>query len=123
MEKSMQQQNNDSIRKETFINIRKLVALDIVFHGTRLILAEFIVAVVVPIAISAISLFAYFHNPAHPFAQLFLTSVLSWIALNYITLLLYTISIIKGNSAQREVAYELEHKDYYARKYTAQSLF
>ena len=37
-------------------------------------------------------------------------------------LLLYTISIIRRKSAEREVAFELEHKAYYARKYTTQSL-
>lgn len=122
MEEFMQQRENDRIKGERFINIRKLVALDIVFHGSRFILAEFIVAVVVPAAIGAFSFFAFFHNPAHPFAQVFLGCVLSWIALNYVPLLLYSISIIRGKSAEREVAFELEHKDYYARKYTPQSL-
>ena len=117
----MQQQPSNGIDRDTFINIRKLAALDIVFHGTRLILAEFIVAVVVPGVFGPLALFAFFHNPAHPFAQLFVGCVFSWIAINYVTLLLYTISIIRRKSAEREVAFELEHKDYYARKYTTQS--
>lgn len=122
MENYMQQQNSDRIRKETFINIRKLAALDIVFHGSTLILVEFLIGVFVPGAFGALSLFAFFHNPAHPFAQIFVGCVLSWIAINYVPLLLYTISISRGKSAEREVAFELEHKDYYARKYTIQSL-
>ena len=48
--------------------------------------------------------------------------VLLWIAINYLPLLLYSISIIRRKSAQSEVAFELEHKDYYARKYTTHSL-
>jgi len=118
----MQQRESDSIRRETFINIRKLAALDIVFHGSRLILIEFIAGVFIAGAFGAFSLFAFFRNPSHPFAQLLVGCVLSWIAINYVPLLLYTISIIRGKSAEREVAFELEHKDYYARKYTTQSL-
>ena len=118
----MQQQQSNGIDRETFINIRKLAALDIVFHGSRFILAEFIVAVVVPGVFGPLVLFAFFHNPAHPFAQLFVGCVFSWIAINYVPLLLYSISITRRKSAQREVAFELEHKDYYTRKYTMQSL-
>ena len=118
----MQHQESNGIKYETFINIRKLAALDIVFHGTGFIMAEFIVAVVVPGFFGPLALFAFFHNPAHPFAQLFVGCVFSWIAVNYIPLLLYTISITRRKSAAREVAFELEHKDYYARKYTVQSL-
>ena len=118
----MRQSGNTSIKHETFINIRKLAALDIVFHGPKFILAEFIVAVAVPGAIGAVSFLAFFRNPAHPFAQVFLGCVLSWIAINYVPLLLYAISIVRHRSAEREVEYELEHKDYYVRKYTTQSL-
>lgn len=121
MEDTMQQQHK-SIERETFINVRKLVALDIVFHGSRFILAEFIVAVVVPGIIGPLTLIAYLRNSAHPFFQLIIGCVLLWIAINYLPLLLYTISIIRHKSAQSEVAFELEHKDYYARKYTTQSL-
>jgi ABC-type spermidine/putrescine transport system permease subunit II len=118
----MRQHVNEGIRRETFINIRKLAALDIVFHGTRFILVEFLVAVVVPGVIAALGFFAFFRNPAHSITQLFLGCIMLWIAMNYITLLLYTVSIIRGKSAEREVAFELEHKDYYARKYSRQSL-
>jgi len=44
------------------------------------------------------------------------------VSLNYIPLLLYSINIVKHKSAQQEVAYELEHKDSYAGKYTLQSI-
>jgi hypothetical protein len=48
--------------------------------------------------------------------------VLSWIALNYVPLLLYAISFVKHKNAELEVAAELAHKERYARKYTMQSL-
>ena len=115
------QQGHKQVKEEKLINIRKLAALDIVFHGPRLILAEFIVAVVGGGAFGALGLVAFFRNPAHPFAQVFVGCILSWIAINYVTLLLYSFSIIRHKSAEREVAFELEHKSYYARKYTTQS--
>jgi hypothetical protein len=122
MEEFMQQRENDSIKQEKFINIRKLAALDIVFHGARLILAEFIVAVVFCGFFGAFTFFAFFRNPDHSLFEVSIGFVLSWIAINYVPLLLYTISIVKRKSAELEVAFELEHKDFYARKYTLQSL-
>ncbi|MDQ2905428.1 MAG: hypothetical protein ABI456_16685 [Ktedonobacteraceae bacterium] len=118
----MRQQENDRIKQETFINIRKLAALDIVFHGSRLILAEFALAVVFCGAVGTWSLFAFFHNPSHPIFGAILGFFLLWLAVNYLPLLLYAISIVRGKSAEREVAFELEHKDVFARKYGLQSL-
>ena len=46
---------------------------------------------------------------------------LLWIALNYVPLLMYAISIVRNKSARQEVAYEIEHKDIYMRKYRRQS--
>ncbi|HEX6482824.1 MAG TPA: hypothetical protein VF043_28610 [Ktedonobacteraceae bacterium] len=117
------QPENNRIKEERFINIRKLAALDIVFHGSRFILAEFMVAVVVPGALGTVSFVAFFRNPQHPFAQLVVGCVLLWIAINYVPMLLYTINIIRGRSAEREVALELGHQDNYRRKYTVQALF
>ena len=118
----MRQQENDGIKQELFINIRKLAALDIVFHGSRLILAEFALGVVFCGGLGIFSLFAFFRNPSHPAFMVIIGFFLSWLALNYVPLLLYTISIVRGKSAEREVAFELEHKDVYARRYTLQSL-
>ncbi len=118
----MQQQEDNRIQRETLINIRKLAALDIVFHGPILILAEFFLAVVLCGLFGAFSLFAFFRNPDHPLFMAITGFFLSWLAVNYVPLLLYAISIVRGKSAQVEVAFELEHKDFYARKYTLQSL-
>ncbi len=109
--------------KEVFINIRKLAALDLVFHGSRFILAEFGGAVIACGSLGVLSLVAFFRNPSHSVFPLLIGSVLCWIALNYVPLLLYAIDIVRHKSAQQEVAFELEHKDNYARKYTLQSVF
>src|SRR5579864_2109167 len=108
----MLQQENDGINQETFINIRKLAALDIVFHGSRLILAEFAVGVVLCGVLGVISLFAFLRNSDHPVSLAIPAFVFTWIAINYVLMLLYAINIVKAGSAEREVAFELEHKDY-----------
>ncbi len=118
----MRQQENDRIKQEMFINIRKLAALDVVFHGSRLILAEFALGVVFCGGGGIFTLFTFFRNPSHPVFVVIIGLYLSWLAVNYVPLLLYTISIVRGKSAEREVAFELEHKDVYARKYGLQSL-
>lgn len=117
----MKSREHSTVRKETFINIRKLAALDIVFHGPGLILAEFALGVVGCAAGGAYSLSFYFRTANHPLIAALLGFVLPWIALNYVPLLLYAITIVKRESAELEVALELEHKGFYARKYTFQS--
>jgi hypothetical protein len=104
------------------INIRKLAALDIVFHGPQFILIEFALGVFGCAALGLFSMyFGLFHGPNHsPFAVI-MGCFLLCIALNYVPLLLYAISIVRHKSAQQEVAYELEHRDKYAGKYLRQS--
>lgn len=114
----MQQQEHDFIKEEAFINIRKLVALDIVFHGPHFILAEFGLGVFFCTALGLMSLILGHLQLSFP---TIMGCFLLWIALNYVPLLLYAISIVKQKSAQQEVAFELAHKDRYARKYTLQS--
>ena len=107
---------------ETIINIRKLAALDIAFHGPKFILVEFALGVFGCAAFGLFSLyFGLFHGSNHSLFAAFLGCFLLWIALNYVPLLIYAISIVRHDSAQQEVAYELEHKDIYAKKYTLQS--
>ncbi len=104
------------------IQIRKLAALDIVFHGPKFILIEFALGVFGCAALGLFSLyFGLFHGPNYSLFAVILGCYLLSIALNYVPLLLYAISIARHNSAQREVAYELEHKDRYAGKYLLQS--
>ena len=105
-----------------FINIRKLAALDIAFHGPKFILIEFALGVIGCAALGLFSIyFGLFHGPNHSLFTIILGCFLLWIALNYIPLLLYAISIVRHNSAHQEVAYELEHRVKYAGKYLRQS--
>jgi hypothetical protein len=105
----------------TIINIRKLVALDIVFHGPKFILVEMSLGVfgsaALGFAIAAPGFFAGHFS----LNQILVSSYVLFIALNYVPLFLYTISIVRRRSAQEEVAFELAHKEHYARKYTGQS--
>ncbi len=116
----MKNQEHSTVKKETFINIRKLAALDIVFHGPWFILGEFALGVAGCAAGGAFSLFIFYHTVSHPLFAAILGFALSWIALNYVPLLLYAIRIVRRKSAELEVAFELEHKDVYALKYTFQ---
>jgi hypothetical protein len=102
------------IKHNTVINVRKLAALDIVFHGTKFILVEFALAVVLCGAVSLL----IFNGANHSPFMVILGSFFLWVSLNYVPLLFYAISIVKHKSAQKVVAYELEHKDRYAGKYT-----
>lgn len=102
----------------TIINVRKLAALDIVFHGTKFILTEFALAVFLCGAVGLL----IFHGSNHTPFMIIMGSFFLWASLNYLPLLLYAISIVKQKSAKQEVAFELQHKDKYAAKYTLQSV-
>ena len=105
------------------ITIRKLAALDITFHGPKLILGEFAFGVFFtgalgfPLAYAGFVI-GHFRVPWAPLLGCYLLLL----ALNYVPLLLYAIGIVRRRSAQEEVAFELAHKERYARKYTVQSL-
>ena len=106
----------------TIINVRKLAALDIAFHGPKFILIEFALGVFVCAALGLFSLyFGLFHGPNHSLFAVIMGCFLLWVALNYVPLLIYAMSIVKHKSAHQEVAYELAHKDKYAGKYMRQS--
>ena len=106
----------------TVINIRKLAALDIAFHGPRFILIEFALGVFGCAALGLFSLyFGLLHNPNHSLFSTIMGCFLLWIALNYVPLLIYAMSIVRHDSAQQEVAYELERRDKYTGKYMRQS--
>jgi hypothetical protein len=117
MEDHMPQWEENAVKSERFITVRKLAALDIVFHGPRLILAEFALGVVVCASLGLWSFLSPIHSPFMNIIGCFFL----WVALNYVTLLLYAISIVRRKSAHQEVAFELAHKDTYARKYTLQT--
>lgn len=107
---------------ERWINIRKLAALDIALRGPRLILIDFAAGVFACGGLGVFNLFTYFHSPDHSLYVVILGLALSWISLNYVPLLLYAIDIARRGSARQEVAFELEHKTVYTRKFAPQSL-
>lgn len=100
------------------INIRKLAALDIVFHGSKIILAEFAAGVFLPLALGLLSLFR-----GRARWQIVLGVYLVLLAINYVPLLIYGLMIVFRGDAHAEVADELAHKDRIASTYMAQSLF
>lgn len=113
----MPQREENAVKSETFINVRKLAALDIAYHGPRLILAEFALGLIVCAILGLWSFLSPMHSPF----MIIIGCFFLWVALNYVPLLLYAISIVRRKSAQQEVGFELAHKDAYARKYTLQT--
>ncbi len=119
----MSDQGQQTAKRETFINVRKLAALDIAFHGPSLVLAEFAGAVILGAGLGVLMLTTSLHDPTHLVSPGFIGLMPLWIALNYVPLLLYAIDITRRKSARQEVAFELEHKDLYTRKYMLQSFW
>lgn len=113
----------DPGRQDRFITIRKLVALDLVLHGAGLIIGEFTFAVVLCGALSILSLASFLRESVHPLFALALAGYLFGVGLNYVPLLLYALYMARHKSAQQEAAFELEHKNIFARKYSLQSLW
>jgi hypothetical protein len=105
----------------SMINIRKLAALDMVFHSPKLILVEFALGVFGSAAFALVVAYPGLSGGHFAFEQILAICYALFIALNYAPLLLYAISIMRRGSAQEEVAFELAHKERYARKYTGQS--
>ncbi|MBA2681578.1 MAG: hypothetical protein H0U76_24675 [Ktedonobacteraceae bacterium] len=103
---------------DRLISVRKAAALDIIFHGPRFILAEFAFGGCGCAAIGVFILSRMSHPSFWSFAE---GSFFLGVALNYVPLLLYAISIVRGKSAHQEVADELQQKQRYALKYTLQT--
>lgn len=116
-EDAMQQQQENMIKSGGVINVRKLAALDIVFRGPKFILIEFGLGV---FGCAALGLWIL-HGSNHSLFPTVLGCFFLSVALNYVPLFLYAISIVRRKSAHQEVAFELAHKDKYAVKYTLQS--
>ena len=118
----IQQQESDTSKDAPFITIRKLAALDIVWHGPKLILAEFLLTVGLGSALAVFSLSFFIRSSAHPIFALILSLVFLGVTLNYVPLLLYAFHFVRHKNAELEVAFELAHKERFARKYQLQSL-
>ena len=80
------------------LDVRKLVALDMTFLGTRVIVAEYAAGVVLCGALAILSLGR---------GGLLLGLPLLWIALNYVPLFLHSVDLARRGTARQEVAAEL----------------
>ena len=72
----MWHREENTIKSAAFINVRKIAALDIVFHGPRFILAEFALGMVVCAALGLKSL----HRPTHSPLVISIGCLLLWVA-------------------------------------------
>lgn len=80
------------------LNVRKLVALDMTFLGTRVIVAEYAAGVLL---CALITFFALRRG------TWWLGIPLLWIALNYVPLFLHAVDLARRGTARQEVAAEL----------------
>jgi hypothetical protein len=94
----------------------------IVWHGSKLILAEFLLTVGLGGALAVVSLSFFIRTSAHPLFALILSLVFLEVALNYVPLLLYALHFARHKNVELQVTLELAHKERYARKYQLQSL-
>jgi uncharacterized membrane protein len=101
----------------SFMNVRKLAALDIVFHGPKLILVEFAIGVLLPLAIGIL-----FLSRGHSRLVFIFGLYMLALGMNYLPLLLHAISIARSGDAAAEVSHELSKGRQSARKYQVQSL-
>jgi hypothetical protein len=84
------------------INIRKLVALDMLLHGARFILMEFAFGILLPFLFAFINLRSFFAGNAQP---LWVTVVGFWligIGINYIPPFIYAVIIARKGSIEEE---------------------
>jgi hypothetical protein len=95
------------------INIRKLAAVDMAWLGTRIIVAEYAVGVVIPFVLGLISIRSGFFGPVLSGWEAALGIWLVTIAANYIPLFIYAVLIAKAGTAKEEGEPELAHAKRY----------
>lgn len=84
------------------IDIRKLAAMDMALHGTRLITAEYAIGVVFPLVLGLLSIRSILVAGARIGWQLLAVAWLVGIAVNYIPLVIYAVIIGHAGTAQAE---------------------
>jgi len=103
------------------VNVRKLAAIDLLFLGSKVILAEFGIGVFGSLALGVMSVWQGTHR-FHSVWMVVLGVYLIFVGINYVPLLLHAIGISRRGNAQQEVADELECKQETFRKYRRESL-
>ena len=101
------------------LNARKLAAIDLVFLGPKVIIAEFVAGVFLS---AALGIFVLVRSHGSP-AQIALGLYLITLGLNYVPMLIYAVVITKGNSASAQLGSELENKRVAMANYRRQSLW
>ena len=99
------------------ISPRKLAAIDIVFLGSKVIIAEFAGGVLL---CAALGIFVLFRG--HSVWQLVLGLYFLSLGINYMPMLIYAVAITKEQSARVEMGDELNDKRRAMAKYRRQSI-
>ncbi len=100
------------------IEIRKLAAVDLAWLGARIIVGEYALGIVLPLALGCLSLRAGFALPDVWNRQTVFGVWLVAIAANYVPLFLYALSIARTGSVQAEGLPEIKN----ARRYGVQQV-
>src|SRR5579863_3053695 len=103
--------------QRSVINPRKLAAIDIVFLGSKVIIAEFAGGVLLSVALGAFVL-----HRGHSFWQFVLGAYLLLLGINYVPMLAYAVAITSGKSAKAEMGDELNDPRRAMAKYRRQSV-
>ena len=99
------------------IEVRKLAAVDMVWLGSRIVVAEYALGVVLPLALGAWSIKAGLaRQPSASLWQIVVGSWLVTIAANYVPLFLYAHSMARAGTVEQEGRPELAN----ARRYGVQ---
>jgi hypothetical protein len=101
----------------TWINLRKLAAIDIAFLGSKFVIAEFAGGVLICGVLGVLVLFQ-----GGSITQLVLGVYLITLAINYVPMLIYAIGITRNKSASAELGQELNDERRVMAKYRRQSL-
>ena len=100
------------------ISIRKLAAVDMAWLGTRLILAEYALGIVLPLALGIVSVRAGWISVARWGWQTIMGLWLIGIAANYVPLFIYAFLIARAGTVKSEGEPEMAH----ARRYGTQQV-
>ncbi len=100
------------------INIRKLAAVDMARFGTRLIVAEYALGIILPVFLGLISIHAGLFGPAPSDSRTIIGIWLLGIAANYVPLFIYGMLIARGGTTKEEGLPEFAH----AKKYGVQQI-
>jgi hypothetical protein len=86
------------------MEVRKLAALDLIFHGPRFVLVEFAGALLLSAALGALSLRAGLTGGQVVAWQVTLGLCLVGIGLNYVPLVVHAVALIRSGDARQMVA-------------------